>query len=148
MTQWRIPSSSAYPTPDRECYILPGVQKRIMLTKLTLRKMKGGHKMPYIVVKTCFPNERAKEAANKFLETQEKYPPDETFATVVLDTAINVDEMGIHGLYIVEPKDGKFLEAFQRTEAAMVEYHDVPDYRYEIKIWATAEEALKYIGMG
>jgi len=47
--------------------------------------------MPYIVIKTCFPNERATEAAKKYLEVVEKYPPDETIAKVILDSAIDAD---------------------------------------------------------
>jgi hypothetical protein len=104
--------------------------------------------MPYIVIKTCFPNERATEAAKKYMEVIEKYPPDDSLAKVIIQSAIDVDEDGIHGLSISEPLEGKLEEALKRTETIMVEYLSVPDYRYEIKIWATAEEALKYIGMG
>jgi hypothetical protein len=104
--------------------------------------------MPYIVIKTCFPNERATEAAKKYLEVVEKYPPDETIAKVILDSAIDADENGLHGLSIIEPQGGKLEEALKRTETIMVEYLSVPDYRWEIKIWSTPEEALKYIGMG
>ena len=104
--------------------------------------------MPYIVIKTCFPNERATEAANKYIEVREKYPPDETLEKVILDSAIDADENGLHGLSIIEPQAGKLEEALKRTETIMVEYLSVPDYRWEIKIWSTPEEALKYIGMG
>ncbi len=104
--------------------------------------------MPYIVIKTCFPNERATEAAKKYLEVVEKYPPDETLEKVILDSAIDADENGLHGLSIIEPQEGKLEEALKRTETIMVEYLSVPDYRWEIKIWSTPEEALKYIGMG
>ncbi|UCE54309.1 MAG: hypothetical protein JSV31_02390 [Desulfobacterales bacterium] len=102
--------------------------------------------MPYIIVKTCMPNERATEAANKYLEVTEKYPPDETIAKIILQSAIYVDEDGIHGLSISEPQEGKLEEALQRTETIMVEYLNVPDYRFEIQIWSTVQEALKYIG--
>jgi hypothetical protein len=78
----------------------------------------------------------------------EKYPPDETIAKVILDSAIDADENGLHGLSIIEPQVGKLEEALKRTETIMVEYLSVPDYRWEIKIWSTPEEALKYIGMG
>jgi hypothetical protein len=94
------------------------------------------------------PNERATEAANKYLEVIEKYPPDETIAKIILQSAIYVDEDGIHGLSISEPQEGKLEEALQRTETIMVEYLNVPDYRFEIQIWLTVEEALKYIGKG
>ena len=104
--------------------------------------------MPYIVVKTCFPNERATEAANKYLEVIEKYPPDDSIAKVILDSAIDADENGIHGLSVSQPQEGKLEEALRRTEEIMVEYLSVPDYRWEIKLWSTPEEALKYIGMG
>lgn len=104
--------------------------------------------MPYIVVKTCFPNERATEAAKKYLEVIEKYPPDEAVGKVILQSAINVDEDGIHGLSVSEPQEGKLEEALRRTEEILVEYLSVPDYRWEIKLWGTPEEALKYIGMG
>ena len=104
--------------------------------------------MPYIVVKTCFPNERATEVANKYLEVTEKYPAEETMAKVILQSAINVDEDGIHGLFVSEPHEGKLEEALKRAEEIMVEYLSVPDYRWEIKLWGTPEEALKYLGMG
>lgn len=50
--------------------------------------------MPYIVIKTCFPNERATEAAKKYIEVVEKYPADETITKVILDSAIDADEKG------------------------------------------------------
>ena len=104
--------------------------------------------MPYIIIKSCFPNERATEAAKKYLEIVEKYPPEEAMGKEILESAVDVDENGIHGLSIYEPKEGKLEEALKRTETIMVEYLSVPDYRWEIKIWSTPEEALKYIGMG
>ena len=49
--------------------------------------------MPYIVVKTCFPNERATEAAKKYLEVIEKYPPDEAVGKVESKFAEERDEL-------------------------------------------------------
>ena len=114
---------------------------------LTCPNKKGGSKMPYIVINTCVPNERAKDVARKYLEVVEKYPPDEAIAKIILNSAIYVDENGIHGLVISEPPEGKLEEALKRTNSIMVEYLSIPDYRWEIKIWATLEEAFKTIGM-
>ena len=104
--------------------------------------------MPYIITRIWYPPSKADEAAKKYLEVMEKYPPDESLGKLVVPVAISSTKDGLEGLSITEVEGGKLGDVFNRTVTMMVEFRNIEGFNYEIKAWSTAEEALERIGLG
>ena len=104
--------------------------------------------MPYIITHCWYPNHLADEVAKKYLETMEKYPPDESLSKTIVPAAVSSDRKGIKTITISEVERPKLGEALERDYLFMAEFRNINGFRYETKIWSTVEDALKYIGMG
>ena len=104
--------------------------------------------MPYIIVRSWYPNHKADEVAKKYLEVIEKYPPDESITKEIVPVAVNVTRDGIETLSIDEVETQKVYDALNRAGRFLAEFRNIVDYNYEIKTWAKVEEALDTIGMG
>ena len=103
--------------------------------------------MPYIITKSIYPNERATEVAQKYLEAIRKFPPDENLGVNLVPAAIKASHEGIKVLMISEVKEGKLEDAFKRTVSMMAMFLSIPGYRYSTEIYYKVEEALALIGM-
>ena len=104
--------------------------------------------MPYIVVRSWYPNNKADEVAKKYMEVIEKYPPDESLTKEVVPVAVNVNKDGIETISIDEVERQKVGDALNRAGRILAEFRNISEYNYEIKTWAKVEEALETIGMG
>ena len=103
--------------------------------------------MPYIVVNSAFPLNKGTEAAERYLEERKKFPPDKSLIKEVVPNAIKIDKDKIRATYIAEVKEGKLNEALTRQQNAMILYHDIEGYEYNIDICFNIVEAMGMIGM-
>jgi hypothetical protein len=103
--------------------------------------------MPYIVVTSRFPLNKATEAAEKYIEERKKFPRDRSLVKEVVPNAIKADNGKIRSLYIAEVKEGKLDEALTLQQNAMVLYHDIEGYEYTIEVCFNVVEAMGMIGM-
>jgi hypothetical protein len=103
--------------------------------------------MPYIFTFTKFPTKAVEKVAQRYLELLQKYPlpdyikrivPAATQATLKGHTSINVDEI----------KKEKLGDALEYNIQFMIGFRDIEGFEYEIKVFVTISEGLKYIGMG
>jgi hypothetical protein len=104
--------------------------------------------MPYIIVHCWYPNHLADEVAKKYLETMEKYPPDESLSKTIVPAAVSTTRKGIKTITISEVERPKLGDALERDALFMAEFRHINGFRFEMKSWATVEEAMKQIGMG
>ena len=91
--------------------------------------------MPYIIVTTRFPLNKAKEVAQKYIEERQKNPPDRSLGKEILQGAIMADGDKIKTIGITEVKEGKGDEALIKTQDGMVAYHVIEGYEYKIEIF-------------
>ena len=104
--------------------------------------------MPYIITRCWYPNHIADQVAKKYLEVMEKNPPDESIAKTVIPAAVVASKDGIETLTIDEVERQKVGDALNRDVRIMAEFRNIEGFRYEVKSWATVEEALETIGLG
>ena len=104
--------------------------------------------MPYIIIHCWYPNHLADEVAKKYLETMEKYPPDESLAKTIVPAAVSSTRKGIKTITIDEVERQKLGDALERDALFMAEFRNIEGFNYEIKSWATVEDALETIGLG
>ena len=58
--------------------------------------------MPYIIIRCWYPNHLADDVAKKYLETMEKFPPDESLVKTVVPAAIQTTKKGVQSITIGE----------------------------------------------
>ncbi len=104
--------------------------------------------MPYIIIRTLYPPCKIDEAAKKYVEIMEKFPPDDNLGKVVVPVAVTITTDGVEALAISEVKRDKLADALDYTAKVMLEYRNIEGYKYEIKTWSTGEEALGMLGLG
>ncbi len=104
--------------------------------------------MPYIIVRTLYPSGKIDEVAKKYLEITEKFPPDETMGKVVVPVAVAITTDGVEAMGISEIERDKLADALDYTSKIMLEYRNIEGYKYEIKTWATVDEAFELLGLG
>ena len=104
--------------------------------------------MGYLITHCWYANHLADEVAKKYLETMEKYPPDESLAKTIVPAAVSATRKGIKSITIDEVERPKLGEALERGALFMAEFRNINGFRYEIRSWANLEEAMKQIGMG
>jgi hypothetical protein len=103
--------------------------------------------MPYIVIDTKYPADKADEVAKAYLEVLKKYPPDDSLGTEVVPVATKATLQGVRGFAVSEVKEGKLEAAFIRSANVMAMFRNIPGYEYTIDVYLTAGEALATIGM-
>ena len=104
--------------------------------------------MPYLITRCWYPNHIADEVAKKYIENLEEYPPDESISKNIVPAAVSTTKKGIEVISIDEVEGQKVGEAINRETLFMAEYRNINGFRYETKIWATVDEAMKSIGIG
>jgi hypothetical protein len=103
--------------------------------------------MPYIITTSLYPSHKASEVAERYLEAITKYPPDDNLATQVVPAAVKATHQGIRGITIIEVKEGKLEEAYNRAVNMMVMFQSIEGFEYTMEINYKVEEALSLIGM-
>jgi len=104
--------------------------------------------MPYLITQTWFPLSKADEVGKKYLEVLEKFPPDESLGKDLIPSAVTSDQNGLTSVSILEVKQDKMFDAFDRAAKSILEFRTIEGYNYNIRFWLTAEEALESIGLG
>jgi hypothetical protein len=104
--------------------------------------------MPYIIIHCWYPNHLADEVAKKYLETMEKYPPDESLAKTIVPAAVSSTRKGLKTITIDEVERQKLGDALERDALFMAEFRNINGFKYDVRPWSTVEEAMKHIGMG
>ena len=103
--------------------------------------------MPYIITTSIYPSEKGPEAAERYLEAIQKYPPDANLAVEVIPAAVKSTHEGVKVIIIKEVKEGNLEDALKLTVDMMVMFHSIPEFRYTTEIYYKLEEALALIGM-
>ena len=104
--------------------------------------------MPYIIIRTWYPTSKVDEVVKKYLEVMKKYPPDESLAKTIVQSATSSTKDGIETLTVSETVNEKLGDALNLSSRRLVEFRDIEGYNFEIKPWFTVEEALKIAGVG
>ena len=102
--------------------------------------------MPYLIVTSLYPSDKAPEVAKKYIEAISKYPPNENLAMEVVH-AIKGTHQGIQSIAVSDVKKGKLEEAFNRLVSMMVMFHSIQGFEYKVDIYLKVEEAMGVIGM-
>jgi len=102
--------------------------------------------MVIIVVESIIPHEKASEAGKKWLEVTKKFPPDRSVSKQLF-IAIRPSSRGMISLGAWEVKDGKEKEALVRTNESMLMFTEIPGYKYSIKTFLSAVEAMGIVGL-
>lgn len=84
--------------------------------------------MPYVVIKTWFPSNKANEVAKIYIEERKKYPIDRSLGKEVV-TAVSSDENGIITLGVIDVKEGKLEEILTRDRNIGVMYLNIEGYK-------------------
>ncbi len=103
--------------------------------------------MPYIIIKTQFPFNKAREVAEHYIEEKKKYPTDKSLRKNILEGALKVSGNVIKSLNVIEVKTGKLDEALIKMQNIMIDYHDIEGYQYEMEVYFNLGEAMGLIGM-
>jgi hypothetical protein len=103
--------------------------------------------MPYIITTTWYPSDKTTDAANRYFEMLEKFPPDDSLGEQVVPVAVTTTKKGIKTMGITEAKEGKLEEALTRGRNSMVMFHNIEGFEYTIEVYSTISEALTLIGM-
>jgi hypothetical protein len=103
--------------------------------------------MPYLIVTSLYPSDKATEVAKKYLEAISKYPPNENLATPLVPAAVKGTHQGIQVLGISEVKKGKLEEAYTYLVNMMAMFHSIQGFEYKVDIYLKVEEAMGIIGM-
>jgi hypothetical protein len=109
--------------------------------------MKGGFQMPYLIVTSLYPSDKATEVGKKYLEAISKYPPNENLAAQLVPAAVKGTHQGIQVLGISEVKKGKLEEAYTYLVSMMAMFHSIQGFEYKVDIYLKVEEAMGIIGM-
>ena len=91
------------------------------------------------------PNEQL-EVQNKFFETVNKYPYDETLMKRIVRLAVRMTPDGYEVINIYDIPEGKYTEAFNRIASSIHEYSTIEGYTSEVRTYLSGEEAFKIIG--
>lgn len=103
--------------------------------------------MPYIIIFTKFPTNSVEKVAQRYLELLQKYPiPDYIKRLVPAATAASME--GHKSINVDEVKKKDLGDAMEYTTQFMIGFRDIEGYEYEIKVFVTVAEGLRYIGMG
>ena len=102
--------------------------------------------MPIIIATSTYPSHKQKDVIKKYLEVLPKYPPDESLGELIAQP-VSTGPNGITVMSIYRVKEGQFEAANTRIGTQLYEYIDIEGYEYEIKVWATFQEATAIAGL-
>jgi len=104
--------------------------------------------MPYVVTTSKFPLDKANEAAKIYVETIKEFRSKQRELTKeIVPNAIKATDDGIETFAVHDVKEGKLEEFLTFQQRYMVNYHNIPGYKYSIEVRFKVTEALEMIGM-
>lgn len=101
--------------------------------------------MPYIVSYLWFPPHLSNSAAQRYLETVQKYPLISSLKRLI-PAAIASDKEGVEVMAIDEVKRNDLGEALEYLGKFLVEFRNIEGLRYQVRIFNTLNEAMSLIG--
>lgn len=117
----------------------------ISLEKSNLKIKKRRIKIPYIVTFTQYPPSLANKVAQRYLETLQKYPLISSIKRIV-PAAVSSTKEGLEVFLVDEVKREAVGEALDYISKFLVAFFDIEDFRYQIRVYNTLNEAMAYIG--
>lgn len=103
--------------------------------------------MPYIVTYAWYPPNLANKVAEKYLKVLQKYPVP-SYMKRPIPAASAAGKDGIEVLNFDEVKEEDLGKGMDYLGKAMLEFRDIEEFRWDIRVFSTISEALKNIGMG
>lgn len=103
--------------------------------------------MPYIVIFASYPPYLANKVAEKYLEVLQKYPVP-SYMKRPIPAASAATKEGIEVINFDEVKEEDLGKGADYLGKSMLEFRDIKEFRWDIRIFSTISEALKNIGMG
>ena len=101
----------------------------------------------YLIVSELYPNDKAKEVANLYIEAITKYPHNDNLVTPIVPVAVRTTLEGIECISIYEVKKGKAEDAITYVSTRLAMFNDIQGYRWTTNLYLNLEEGLKLIGM-
>ncbi len=101
--------------------------------------------MPYVISFSWYPPSLANTVAQRYLETLQKYPLISSIKRVV-PAAVSSTKEGLEVFLVDEVKQEDVGEALDYAGKFLVEFFDIEGFRYQIKVYNTLNEAMRYIG--
>jgi len=102
--------------------------------------------MVVIIVESLVPHGKSSEAGKKWLEVVKKFPPDRSISKQVM-VCVRSTLKGMEVIGVWDVKDGKEKEALIRMSESMLMFTEVEGYKYSIKTYLSAVEAMGLLGM-
>lgn len=104
--------------------------------------------MPYLISFTQWPTHKTLEVAKKIIESNKKFPPDESLGVnLIPGNAIKVTIEGAKTISVLNVSKGKLEEAYLRSQAiGNLFAMSIEGFEYTIEVWSTVEEAYSSIG--
>ena len=104
--------------------------------------------MPYVIVTSKFPLNKANEAAKIYVKSLQEFRKAQRALTKELvPNAIKATDDGIEAIGVHDVKEGKLEEFLLLQQNYMVKFHDIEGYKYSIEVRFKVTEALEMIGM-
>ena len=103
--------------------------------------------MPYLIIKSMYPSDKAGEVAEQYLAALKKYPIDDNLMTELVPAAVKSTHQGVKIIGISEVKEGKLEEAYTNRVKFMVLFQSIQGFEYSIDVNLTVVEALGVLGI-
>ena len=104
--------------------------------------------MPYVFIYSVFPSNKGKDVAKVYVEEIKNFrPAARGLSKEIISGAIKGTMDGIGSIIVHDIKEGKLEEFLDLQQKAMVPYHDIEGFKYNIEVRAKVTEALEWIGM-
>ncbi len=117
----------------------------VSFEKSNLKIKKRRIKIPYIVSFTWYPPSLANAITQRYLETLQKYPIISSIKRIV-PAAVSSTKEGLEVFLVDEVKREAVGEALDYISKFLVAFFDIEDFRYQIRVYNTLNEAMAYIG--
>jgi hypothetical protein len=103
--------------------------------------------MPYLIMNSLYPSDKASDVVKRYVEALKKYPPDENLFTLAVPVAGKATHQGMQAIVVAEIKPGKLDEAYMYFAKMMAMFQDIQGYEYRIDPYVTVNEAFQIAGM-
>jgi len=104
--------------------------------------------MPYVVTTSIFPLDKGNEVAKIYVESIKEFRSKQRELTKeIVPNAIKATNDGIESISVHDVKEGKLEEFLMLEQNYMVNYHNIPGYKYRTEVRFKVTEALELIGL-
>lgn len=104
--------------------------------------------LPYVLTTSIFPLDQAEEVAKIYIKTAKDYRSSHReLAKEIVPNAVKVIDDGINSISVYDVKEGKLEEFLFLEQKNLVNYHNIPGYKYHIEVRFKVTEALELVGM-